>query len=288
MTGLIYLVGILTTLFIVYLTVEFIWNRVPSGALVDAHQAAPQAGSRLQSALTPLGVPVQKYAPPPMIRKVEADLYWAQMAGKWVGWNAVQFIALQVAAAVGGIVGGMILTSALPMALMAGYFGWSYPGMSAGGVARRTRRKFVSQLPEFIQLVSAQMSAGISMEEAFTRTAKTPGLVGEWMRMVIRQSQGRNLIEQMQREAQASLLPELIGMSVQLSFIRNGSARQELMSQMAMGIAAGYIGAAEQRAEKLGSEMIVPMVLFYFVPFMVTILTIVGYPVVIGLFGGVK
>ncbi len=288
MTGLIYLIGILVVLFIVYLTVEFVWNRVPAGALADAHQRDERSGTRLQSALSPLGAPVKKYAPPPVLRKVKADLYWAQMDGKWQGWNDVQFVALQAAAAVGGFVVGMMLTSALPMALMAGYFGWAYPGMSAGSAARHTRRKFVSQLPEFIQLVSAQMSAGISMEEAFVRVSKTPGLVGEWMRLVIRQSQGRNLIEQMQHEAQESLLPELIGMSVQLSFIRNGSARQELMSQMAMSIAAGYIGAAEQRAEKLGSEMIVPMVLFYFVPFMVTILTIIGYPVITGLFGGMK
>ena len=75
-------------------------------------------------------------------------------------------------------------------------------------------------------------------------------------------------------------------MSVQIAFIRRGTAQQELMSQMAMSIAAAYIGEAEQRAEKLGSEMVVPMVIFYFVPFLVTLLMVMAYPVMTNLFGG--
>jgi Flp pilus assembly protein TadB len=208
------------------------------------------------------------------------------MAGKWQDWNAVQFTALQLATAMGGFLLGMFATKDVMMSLVAGYIGWTYPGMSINGVARRTRRLFVSQLPEFVQLVSAQMAAGVSMEEAIQRTSKSPGLVGQWMQKVLRQAQGRNLIEQMQREAQESLLPELIGMSVQIAFIRRGTAQQELMSQMAMSIAAAYIGEAEQRAEKLGSEMVVPMVIFYFVPFLVTLLMVMAYPVMTNLFGG--
>ena len=286
-TALIYLTGILVTAFIAYLLVEVVLDRTPKGVLSDAYRHNDtRQNSRLQNALSPLGVPVQKYAPPALLRKIQADLYWAQALGRWVDWNAVQFVALQVASALGGLLLGMFLTKDPLMTLVAGYIGWSYPGMSVNGVARRTRRLFVSQLPEFVQLVSAQMAAGVSMEEAIQRTAKSPGLVGQWMQKVIRQSQGRSLIEQMQREAQESLLPELIGMSVQIAFIRRGTAQQELMSQMAMSIAAAYIGEAEQRAEKLGSEMVVPMVIFYFVPFLVTLLMVMAYPVMTNLFGG--
>jgi len=73
---------------------------------------------------------------------------------------------------------------------------------------------------------------------------------------------------------------------VQLSFIKRGTAQQELMGQLAISIASEYIGQAEQRAEKLGSELVVPMVVFYFIPFLATIMVVIGYPVVIGLFGG--
>jgi len=118
------------------------------------------------------------------------------------------------------------------------------------------------------------------MEEALRRTAQAQSLVGKWMRWVLQMAQGRDLIEQMQREAQESHLPELIGMSVQLEFIRRGTVQQELMGQLATSIAADYIGSAEQRAEKVGSELVIPMVVFYFLPFLVTLLAVIGWPIV--------
>ncbi len=51
------------------------------------------------------------------------------------------------------------------------------------------------------------------------------------------------------------------------------------MGQLATSIAADYIGNAEQRAEKIGSELVIPMVLFYFLPFMVILLMVIGWPI---------
>ncbi|MDX9993348.1 MAG: hypothetical protein RBS68_15000 [Anaerolineales bacterium] len=287
MLGLIYLIGFLSTAFIVYLLVEVVFVGARKGALAEAHEmAGATRQTRLQRALSPLGVPVQKYAPPAMLRKMAADLYWAQMSGKWIGWNAVQFAALRLVAGVGGFVFGLFFTQEALLGAVMGFAGWNLPAMSAGGTARKARRVFVSQLPEYIQLVSSQMAAGVSMEEAISRVSKTPGMVAGWMREVIAQASGRDLIEQIQREAQESLLPELIGASIQLAFIKRGTAQQELMGQLATSIAADYIGGAERRAEKLGSEMIVPMILFYFVPFLATLLTVLLYPVLTNLIGG--
>jgi Flp pilus assembly protein TadB len=192
----------------------------------------------------------------------------------------VQFTSLRVALAVAGFGLGMVATAEPVFALVGGLVGFQYPAMSMGGVARRYRRQFIAQLPEFVQLVSAQMSANVSMEEALRRTAQAQSLVGKWMRWVLQMAQGRDLIEQMQREAQESHLTELIGMSVQLEFIRRGTAQQELMGQLATSIAADYIGSAEQRAEKVGSELVIPMVVFYFLPFLVTLLAVIGWPIV--------
>jgi Flp pilus assembly protein TadB len=288
MTGLIYAVGIAIALFIIYTLVEFVWERTPHGALADAFTPADAAGniSGLRKTLSPLYKPVQKYAPPALLRKIQADLYWAQMGGKWLGWNPVQFIALQIAAVTATLVIGMVLYGDLVFTAIATLLAWNLPGILVGGPARRARRNFMSQLPEFIQLVAAQMAANVSMDQAIRRVSKAPSLVGEWMRMVIQASQGRDMIEQIQREAQEALMPELIGMGVQLGFIRRGTAQQELMGQLATSIASEYIGQAEGRAEKLGSELVVPMVLFYFVPFLITIIVVIGYPVMVGLFGG--
>jgi hypothetical protein len=92
-------------------------------------------------------------------------------------------------------------------------------------------------------------------------------------------SQGRVIFAQLQKEAQASGLADLIGLAVQLEFVRLGTAQQDLMSQMAARIAAEYAAGADQRAERVGAELVIPMVLFYFLPFIAVILVLIGWPI---------
>ena len=99
------------------------------------------------------------------------------------------------------------------------------------------------------------------------------------MRYVLQMSQGRVVFTQLQKEAQASGMPDLIGLSVQLEFVRLGTAQQELMGQMANRIANEYAAGADQRAEKIGAELVIPMVLFYFLPFIAVILILIGWPI---------
>ena len=141
------------------------------------------------------------------------------------------------------------------------------------------RRRFQAQLPEYIQLVAAQMAAGVSLEEALRRTAQTGSLVGQWMQHVLQMSQGRVIFTQIQKEARASSLPDLIGFATQLEFVRLGTAQQELMAQMASRIASEFVASAEQRAERVGAEWVIPMVLFYFLPFIAVILILIGWPI---------
>ena len=285
MTALIYLTGIAVFALIIYLTLELV-PAAPTGRLdeiLTPAEGVPLTGWR--KSLSSLDKPVSKWTPTGFLRKTHADLYWAHMGESWNDWNEVQFTSLRVALAVAGFGAAMVVTAQPVFALVGSLIGFQYPAISMGGVARRYRRQFIAQLPEYVQLVSAQMSANVSMEEALRRTSQAQSLVGKWIRGVLQMSQGRDLIEQLQREAQESHLPELIGMSVQLEFIRRGTAQQELMGQLATSIAADYIGTAEQRAEKVGSELVIPMVIFYFLPFMVTLLVVIGWPIVQNLGG---
>jgi Flp pilus assembly protein TadB len=286
MTVLIPLIAIGVFALMIYLTLELVPS-APTGRLAET--LTPADGVVLTGWRRSLSVfdrPVSKWTPAGFIRKVRADLYWAQVGDKWMDWNEVQFMSLRVAAAIAGSVVGTIVFGEPLLALAIALLGFQYPAMVMGGNARRSRRQFTAQLPEYVQLVSAQMSANVSMEEALRRTSQAQSLAGKWMRRVLQMSQGRDLVEQMQREAQESQLPELIGMAVQLEFIRRGTAQQELMGQLATSIAADYIGNAEQRAEKIGSELVIPMVIFYFLPFMVTLLIVIGWPIMQNL-GGV-
>ena len=286
MTALITLTGVAVFALVIYLTLELV-PAAPTGRLAEtlspANGAAPSGWRRSLSALDQ---PVSRWTPANFLRKIRADLYWAHLEDQWSTWNDVQFTSLRVALAVAGFGLGMIATGEPIFAIAGLLVGFQYPAMSMGGAARRSRRRFIAQLPEYVQLVSAQMSAGVSMEEALRRTAQAQSQVGKWMRNVLQMAQGRDLIEQMQREARESNLAELIGMSVQLEFIRRGTAQQELMGQLATSIAADYIGSAEQRAEKVGSELVIPMVVFYFLPFLLTLLSVIGWPILQNLGGG--
>jgi len=280
MIALIYMTGIAVFALVIYLTLELA-SAAPTGRLSEI--LTPAEGVVLngwRKSLSPLDKPVSRWTPAGFLRKTHTDLYWAHMGERWQDWNEVQFTSLRVALVVAGFGLAMLATAEPVLALVGGLIGFQYPVLSMAGTARRYRRAFIAQLPEYVQLVSAQMSANVSMEEALRRTSQAQSLVGKWMRWVLQMGQGRDLIEQMQREAQESLLPELIGMSVQLEFIRKGTAQQELMGQLATNIAADYIGSAEQRAEKVGSELVIPMVIFYFLPFLVTLLAVIGWPIV--------
>ena len=277
---LVYLIGIVTSALLIVLWVEFIPSLPAGNAARFLRESDTPTGPELpgwRGWLSRLDRPIARWAPGSIMRRTKADLYFAQLVGKWEGWDETQFTSLRVALALGAFILGLVVYDNLIPSIIAALLGWQIPMVLMGGVARRVRRRFQAQLPEFIQLVAAQMAAGVSLEEALRRTAQTESLVAKWMRHVLQMSQGRVVFTQLQKEAQASTMPDLIGLSVQLEFVRLGTAQQELMGQMANRIAAEYAAGAEQRAEKVGAELVIPMVLFYFLPFIAVILILIGW-----------
>jgi hypothetical protein len=213
MIALIYLTGIGVFALVIYLTLELA-PAISTGRLAET--LTPADGVVLtgwRRSLSPLDKPVSRWTPAGLLRQTRADLYWAQIGERWNDWNEVQFTSLRVALAVAGFGLGMVATSEPVFALIGGLVGLQYPVMATlapgasagalapgasagvGGIARRYRRLFISQLPEYVQLVSAQMSANVSMEEALRRTAQAQSLVGKWIRGVLQMAQGRDLIE---------------------------------------------------------------------------------------------
>jgi Flp pilus assembly protein TadB len=280
---LVYLIAIATTALIIVLRVEFV-SSLPKGKAARFLQESGQpAGNELpgwRGWLSKLDCATARWTPGSLLKKTMSDLYFAQLERKWESWDEVQFTSLRVALALAALIIGLLLYDNLILAGIAALVGWQVPATLMGGVARRVRLRFQAQLPEYIQLVAAQMAAGVSLEEALRRTAQTGSLVAKWMQHVLQISQGRVIFTQLQKEAQASGLPDLIGLSIQLEFVRLGTAQQELMAQMANRIAVEYTAGAEQRAEKVGAELVIPMVLFYFLPFIGIILVLIGWPIV--------
>ena len=277
-----YLIGIAITALILTLSIEFIPS-LPKGKaarfLEESGQPAAPELPGWRRWLSKLDRSTSRWTPASLLRRAKADLYFAQLVEKWQSWDEIQFTSLRIALGLGSFILGLLVYDSMLPSLLAALLGWQVPAVLLGGVARRVRRRFQAQLPEFIQLVAAQMAAGVSLEEALRRTSQTESLAARWMQHVLQMSQGRVIFTQLQKEAQASCLPDLIGLAVQLEFVLQGTAQQELMSQMAGRIAAEYAAGAEQRAERVGAELVIPMVLFYFLPFIFIILALIGWPI---------
>jgi len=198
---LIPILGILVAALIVVLTVEFVPVLNPSKAAQRLHNLETPAEAQrsgLQRTLQPLETPVGRYTPAAFLQKTQADLYWAQMGDRWQGWSAALFVALRLTTGMITCVIGLIVFETPLIAAVCAFFGWQFPQMNMGGAARKVRRAFQAQLPEFIQLVAAQMAAGVTLEEALIRSAKPTSLVGRWMRHVLQMAQGRSVVPVMQ------------------------------------------------------------------------------------------
>lgn len=72
----------------------------------------------------------------------------------------------------------------------------------------------------------------------------------------------------------------LISLAIQLGFAGTGVQVQSLLKSLAQTFADEFIAQAETRAEKLGSSLGVMSAIFYFMAFVITILIIVGVPLI--------
>jgi len=292
MVGLIYFIGILVIILIVVIWLEYApeWftlkkKKSIASALNDVEQSPDEVKTTgIRKTLKPFESATEKYASPKLLRKTRYDLYWGQMGGKYEGWTAVSFLTLRFFIAVCAAVAATLLIRNPIYIAVSAFVGWQYPMIGLGGVARKTRRQFQGQLPEYIQLIAAQMAAGVSFDESVRRTSRAESLPALWMRKVLQMAQGRSLVDQINREAVESQLPELISTGMQLSYLNRGAAQQKLLDDLAAQISSNYTAQVNIRAEKIGAELVIPMVLFYFLPFMVSILAVIAFPILQGLF----
>jgi len=286
MQAILFLPGFFLALLVLVVGLEYPpeFRKGRAARILSQSSAAPEKEPDLrQRILQPFEKPCGRLLRPGMLKKTLHDLYWAQQAGSWLGWTASQVFTLRVLAAAAALLIGVVLFRSPVFAAGLAFLGYQVPGSLLRTPARKTLRQFRAQLAEYLQLTSAQLSAGVSMEEAFRRTSRSESLPARWMRQVLQMSQGRSWLGQLQREAQLSQLPELLSLAIQLGFIQRGTAQEQLMGQLSAQLAADAIADAEQRAEKIGAELVIPMVLFYFLPFLVSLMAVIAWPVIQGL-----
>jgi Flp pilus assembly protein TadB len=235
--------------------------------------------------------PLVKYTPLGWLRAVERQLYWAQLAGKWPGWSLTEIVALHVALCVGGAVvsaliarGSLLNALAIPIALPL-VFNILY----LRAPSRRTRRQFGAELPEMVAIMAAEVASETTLQEAIARVSRAPGICAAWFRLAQQRGAGKSLFTK--GNEPGALLSEALtcGERELITFVRaldnidkRGTGAKELLGQVARDTASRFIGAAQLRAESVGSELILPMLAFFFVPYLVVILAVMAGPVIAG------
>jgi Flp pilus assembly protein TadB len=223
---------------------------------------------------------------PVYVRQVRSDLYWAAFAdGRWKGRSAATVFGRQVllTAAV-GMAGYMALGSSV--ALAGGLFiGWTLARMDLRSRAETVRLRIAQELPEFVQLMAAEAASGAGLETVLRRAASGTGATAAWLRGVLDQATGKSLFTEggtgaLRTAAEESGHPGLVSLAIQLGFVGRGVQVQSLLKSLAQTFADEFIAQAETRAEKLGSSLGVMAAVFYFMPFVITVLVVVGVPLI--------
>jgi pilus assembly protein TadC len=250
----------------------------------------PQSLPFYRGLLSLLG-PVVKYTPPAWLKAVGQQLYWAQLAGRWAGWTLPEITALHIASAVIGALIGLLLAPsdvALLLALAAAP-PFLLNLLALRSPARKVHRQIQAELPELAALMAAEVGAGTTISEALNRLSRGSGMGAMWLRRAVTGAVGGLLLSTdtqegaLMREAQLSGDEDLIALAINLDKLaQRGTGARALLSQAARSAAAQYIAAAHIRAEKVGSEIILPMVFFFFLPYVAVLLMVLGAPLLSG------
>jgi Flp pilus assembly protein TadB len=225
---------------------------------------------------------------PNYFKQLESNLYWAAFVSKaWVGKTPAWVIGRQLLMAA-GLGGAAFWLLRQPLALVAGAFaGWMLMAADLGSTADGVRKRIAQEMPEFLQLMAAESASGAGLDTVIARSAEGEGYVAAWLRRVLSIAHGRSLFPTGESGEEGVLFQEarrsghsyLISFAVQLGFAVQGTQVREALVTLAKQFADTYIGHAEMRAEQLAEKLGLMVSIFYFLPFLVVILVIVGLPI---------
>ena len=230
--------------------------------------------------LAPFSALAMRFMPTRALLLTRTQLYWAHREGHWRGWSESDVWGLRIALALVGLAYGVMVSSPLA-AIVAGAFGFLFPGMRLDSQAERLQRRLTRDLPEFAQLLVLLSATGTSLSEALRRLSEGDSHTARWLRETLALAAGKPLFTPLgaseigvlrQRALDSGHMP-LINLTVQLDLIeQKGLGARELLNDLADTVAGEYHAEVETRANALGSKLILPVMLFYFLPYLFALL----------------
>ena len=210
----------------------------------------------------------------------KSSLYWAQVNGDYENWTVGGMLVRGLVAAV--VVALIILLFKLPFyswALVP--FGIFVPYMLVNGKATETKKLVKRLLPETATVIAAEMDAGSTAAQAVGRAGELPGPMGVVLNGAVSKSRQSDRA-MFSRGASKGILMEELGQhglaelsrfAMQLDRVAaKGVDASRIMIEIARGLAREYKSQIQQTASNMDNELLIPMTLFFFLPFIVSIL----------------
>ena len=209
----------------------------------------------------------------------EAHLKWAQRAGYFKGWGVGRLVFM---AMIYGCLGAcVVLVNPAPVSLLIPLGAAAYPFISLRAKANTARKRVIRNLPELATLIAAEMSAGVSPEQAIQRASALPGMLTGLLQeaLAYSRSSGRPLFGRkpvtgaLVEVSSRAGLPEYLSFATQLDLVaEKGVAGAALMNEMARTLAREYRSRLDSEVEKLNGRLMLATAIFFFIPFVLIIL----------------
>jgi tight adherence protein C len=209
----------------------------------------------------------------------EEHLKWAQRGGYFKGWGLGRLVF--VAMVYASLAACVLLVNPAPVSLLIPIGAAAYPFLSVRAKANTARKRVVRSLPELATLVAAEMSAGISPDQAVQRLSALPGPLTGLLSEVLAcsRSSGRPLFGRkpipgaLVEVFTQARLPELVSFAVQLDMVADkGVSGALLMNEVARTLGREYRSRLESEVEKLNGRLMLATAAFFFIPFVLVIL----------------
>jgi tight adherence protein C len=209
----------------------------------------------------------------------EAHLRWAQRGGYFQGWGVGRLVFTAMIYAGSGAL--VLLVNPAPASLLVPLGAAAYPFISVRAKANTARKRVVCGLPEVAALIAAEMSAGVSPDQAVQRAAILPGPLSSLLAEVLAyaRSAGRPLFGR--KPVRGALVeifsqtgsPELTSFAAQLDLVaEKGVAGAMLMNEVARTLGREYRARLDSEVEKLNGRLMLATAVFFFIPFVLIIL----------------
>jgi Flp pilus assembly protein TadB len=241
------------------------------------------------------------HAPPPtllervgawLLRVTHLDLAAWALHLRWaqLGQTASTTLALLVGQSVllGGVLGLVAVFTGVPFFGLAALIATAYPWVRLQGQAETVRRQVRRALPEVASLLAAEMAAGVPPETALSRASELPGPMATLLRSAI-ETQRQTQRPLFTRPGTPGVLVETLatwGLAPLSSFAKQidlaaqkGVEGAAQMSRVAQGLARQYRETLQRNAEGLENQLLLPTMLFIFLPFLVAVLATIGLPI---------